>query len=64
VDVSFTVTPAGDVTDVRVEAAEPRNRFDRAALSSVRQWKFEPRAADATDPTLRVRTRVRFQLAD
>ena len=64
VDVSFTVTPEGDVTDARVEEAQPRNRFDRAALSSVRQWKFEPRAADATDPTLRVKTRVRFELSD
>ena len=64
VDVSFSVTAEGNVADARVEAAQPRNRFDRAALSSVRQWKFEPRAPDATDPTLRVKTRVRFELAD
>lgn len=64
VDVSFLVSAAGDVTDARVEAAQPRARFDRAALSSVRQWKFEPRPADAVDPTLRIKTRVRFELAD
>jgi TonB family protein len=64
VDVSFSVTPDGNVTDARVEAAEPRNRFDRAALNSVRQWKFEARAPEATDPTLRIKTRVQFKLAD
>ena len=64
VDVSFLVSAAGDVTDARVEAAQPRARFDRAALSSVRQWKFEPRPADAVDPTLRIKTRVKFELAD
>jgi TonB family protein len=64
VDVSFLVSAAGDVTDARVEAAQPRARFDRAALSSVRQWKFEARPAEAVDPTLRIKTRVRFELAD
>jgi TonB family protein len=64
VDVSFSVNAEGDVTDVRVEAAQPRARFDRAALASVRQWKFESRPAEAVDPTLRVKTRVRFELAD
>ena len=64
VDVSFSVTATGDVIDARVEAAQPRNRFDRAALASVRQWKFEPRPAEATDPAVRVKTRVRFELAE
>ena len=64
VDVSFSVSAAGDVSDARVEAAQPRARFDRAALLSVRQWKFEPRPAEAVDPTLRVKTRVRFELQD
>jgi hypothetical protein len=30
----------------------------------VRQWKFEPRPDDAVDATLRVKTRVRFELED
>lgn len=64
VDVTFSVTAQGDVADIRVEAAQPRNRFDRAAIASVRQWRFEPRAADATDSTQRVKTRVRFELTD
>ncbi len=64
VDVSFSVTPTGDVTDVRVEAAEPRNRFDRAAMASVRQWKFESRDVEGYDSTQRVKTRVQFELAD
>jgi protein TonB len=64
VDVSFLVTREGNVADARVEAAEPRNRFDRAALAAVRQWKFEPRAAGEPEYTQRLKTRVEFQLQD
>jgi len=63
VDVSFGLTPAGDVVDARVEGATPRNTFDRAALTAVRQWKFEPRDPAAAY-TQRVRTRVEFKLQE
>lgn len=64
VDLTFSVTAEGDVTDVRVEAAEPRNRFERAAIAAVRQWKFEPRAVAESDAAQRLKTRVQFDLAD
>lgn len=64
VDVSFLVSREGNVTDARVEAAEPRKRFDRAALAAVRQWKYEPRAADVPEYSQRIKTRVQFQLKD
>lgn len=64
VDVSFLVSRDGSVTDARVDAAEPRNRFNRAALAAVRQWKYEPRAEDAPEYTQRLKTRVQFQLQD
>lgn len=63
VDVSFALTPAGDVTNVKVEGATPRNLFDRAALAAVRKWKFEPRAPDAAFAQ-RMRTRVEFKLKE
>jgi protein TonB len=63
VDVSFTVTPAGDVADARVEASTPRNLFDRAALNAVRQWKFEARTPE-TAYTQRMRTRLEFKLSE
>jgi TonB family protein len=63
VDVSFGVTASGQVVDVRVDDAKPRNQFDRAALVAVRQWKYEP-TADGTDLAQRLKTRVQFQLQD
>jgi TonB family protein len=63
VDVSFAITAEGSVTELRVEAANPRGTFDRAALAAVRQWRFEARPpADAY--TQRIRTRVEFKLSE
>ena len=64
VDVSFLVSSEGSVTDARVEGAEPRNRFDRAALAAVKQWKYEPRAEGVPEYTQRLKARVQFQLQD
>ena len=63
VDVSFGISPEGNVVDLRVEQANPRGTFDRAALSAVRQWRFEPRPPDQAY-TERIRTRVEFKLSD
>ncbi len=63
VDISFGVTASGQVVDVRVDDAKPRNQFDRAALVAVRQWKYEP-TADGSDLAQRLKTRVQFQLQD
>jgi protein TonB len=62
VDVSFNVTPAGDVVDVQVDGASRRNMFERAAANAVRQWKFEQRQVDDPDFKQRVKTRVEFRL--
>jgi protein TonB len=64
VDVSFRVTREGNVAEARVEAAQPGNRFDRAALTAVRQWKFEPSPENAPEYTQRLRTRVEFKLEE
>ena len=63
VDVSFGIAGSGNVVDARVDDANPRNRFDRAALAAVRQWKYEP-SADGADRAQRLRTRVQFKLED
>ncbi len=63
VDVSFGISPEGNVTDLRVEAASPRGTFDRAALAAVRQWRFEPRSPEQAYAD-RIRTRVEFKLSD
>jgi protein TonB len=63
VDVSFGVSGAGDVVDARVDDAQPRRQFDRAALSAVRQWKYQP-SDDGADHPQRLKTRVQFKLQD
>lgn len=42
VDVIFTVTPGGETTNIEVSQAEPESVFDKAAVSAVEQWTFEP----------------------
>lgn len=63
VDVSFTVSAEGNVTDAKVEGALPRNLFERPALAAVRQWKFEAREPGAVYAR-RIRTRVEFELTE
>jgi protein TonB len=62
VDVSLSVTPAGDVIDPRIEDSTNGRLFNRPALVAVRKWKYERRAAD--DPALaqRFNVRVAFQI--
>lgn len=42
VEVEFTVLADGSVTDVNVVRSEPRNTFDREAISAMQKWRFEP----------------------
>jgi TonB family protein len=57
VDVSLQVSPNGDVIDPRVEKSSRGRMFNRAALSAVEQWKYEPRS----DGTISERVLVRLQ---
>ncbi len=63
VDVTFGVAGSGEVIDARIENAQPRRQFDRAALIAVRQWKYAP-SADGADRAQRLKTRVQFKLQD
>lgn len=42
VQVEFTITPVGTVTDAVVIASKPPYVFERAALQAVRRWKYNP----------------------
>lgn len=59
VNVSMSVTPAGNVLDPRVEESSNGKLFDRAALTAVRKWKYEP--FSAAEPQ-RLTVRVEFKL--
>ncbi|PZP63743.1 MAG: energy transducer TonB [Pseudoxanthomonas spadix] len=46
--VEITIGGDGDVTNARVVQATPPRVFDRAALTAVKRWKFEPTGATST----------------
>jgi protein TonB len=62
VNVSMTVTPAGNVQDPRVEETSNGTQFNRAAMSAVRKWKYEPFVASDSQEKRRVTVRVDFRM--
>lgn len=48
VQVEFTVGTDGSVSNVRVVRSEPGTIFDRAAITAVRRWRFQPIASPLT----------------
>ncbi|MEZ5500983.1 MAG: energy transducer TonB [Steroidobacteraceae bacterium] len=62
VEVEFSVMPDGSVADARVLNSEPDGTFDRAALTAVSRWRYEPVMRDGAAVTQRARLRLRFSL--
>jgi len=62
VEVYFTVTPSGKTTDIEITSAEPETTFDRAAISAVGQWTFEPVEYRGQIISQRAATRLVFKL--
>lgn len=60
-DVDFTISPEGEPENLRVRDSSPRRVFDRAALDSVRQWRFAPITENGVPVARRATLRVRFQ---
>ena len=46
VEVEFTITKVGTVTDERVLNSNPPYVFDRAALQAIRRWRYNPQIED------------------
>lgn len=63
VDVEFIVDTNGRVRDATVIEAQPPGVFDRAALSSIIHWKFEPRQRDGVPVEIIARQRIEFELS-
>lgn len=62
VEVYFTVTPAGETTDIEVANSEPTKTFDRAATAAVEQWTFQPVEYRGQIISQRAATRLVFVL--
>ncbi len=64
VEVAYGVTVDGRVVGAHVVAAEPAGVFDEAALTAVRQWRFNPPVRDGTpQPVDRLVSTIRFRVS-
>ena len=61
VELEFTVTPTGDVADIKVVAAEPPGVFEKAAVGALSHSRYRPMLRDGTAVAQRVRLRLRFK---
>ena len=62
VDVSFTVTSQGKVTDVLVLDAQPSEIFNRSAVAAVRRWKYDPKTINGVPVESHQQLRLQFKL--
>lgn len=58
VDLTLSVTAAGDVAKARVEAREGTRLFERAALDAVKRWKYAPREGAPEQVPVRIAFRL------
>jgi protein TonB len=62
VDVSFTISPEGKVSDITVTNAVPSDIFNRAAIAAVRRWKYEPKTVNGVPVEAHQQLRLQFKL--
>lgn len=65
VQVQFTITETGSVSDAIVVASEPQGVFDDAAIKAILRWRYNPKMEEGT-PVSRVgmQTILRFNLEE
>ena len=65
VQVQFTITPTGAVTDAKVVAADPPGLFDEAAIRSILRWRYNPKIEGGVAvERVGVQTVIRFVLEE
>ena len=63
VDVAFDVQTDGSVADIAVLGAEPKNTFEKAAITALRKWRYRPVERDGHPVAVpHVQMRIRFTL--
>lgn len=62
VTVEYTVDGSGDTRDVRVVEATPPGVFDKAAVTAIKRWHYEPVIVNGAPVEIPVRTSIRFEL--
>ena len=62
VTIEFTVDAKGETRDVRVAESSPPGVFDRAAITAIKRWRYQPAMVDGTPVEVPFRTAIRFEL--
>jgi len=62
VEVEFTVTAEGSVTNASVAGAQPARVFNDAALRAVQRWTFKPKMDNGKAVEERMKRRIEFKL--
>ena len=62
VTVEFTIATDGSVKDAEVVKAKPPKIFDRAVLTAISKWKFNPDIIDGKPVEKRARQDIKFTL--
>ncbi len=62
VELRFTVTRDGRVTDIDVVRAQPQHMFEEAAKQAVTRWRFEPAIRNGNAVDVRVQVQLDFKL--
>jgi protein TonB len=63
VELMFTITSVGTITDVVVTASNPGTVFNKAAIQAVSRWKYNPKILNGVAVKRPgVRQRIKFQL--
>ena len=65
VQIQFTITETGSVTDAIVVDSSPKGVFDDAAIKAILRWKYNPKVEGAVAVARKgVQTILRFELQD
>jgi len=62
VEISFTITEAGTVSDIEVVDSSPRGVFESAATEAVASWRYKPRIANGQPVAHRSTATLRFDV--
>lgn len=62
VTVEYVVDTSGNPRDVRVVEATPPGVFDKAAITAIKHWHYDPVIANGAPVEVPVRTAIRFEL--
>jgi len=60
VDLELTVSARGVVENVAVMRANPPDTFEKAAITAVRKWKYDPRFVDGLPSEAHVKVHLEF----